>query len=80
MLNPSAWNWEAKAGFFWAATTSLCLTWAYFRLPEAKGRTYAELDVLFERQVPARKFKDTTVDLFQGLHQATELVHAPKTE
>jgi SP family general alpha glucoside:H+ symporter-like MFS transporter len=66
MLNPLAWNWGAKAGFFWAGLCFLCLTWTYFRLPEPKGRTYGELDVLFERKVPARKFKSTIVDQFAG--------------
>lgn len=37
------------------------VVWAYFRLPEMKGRTYRELDILFERGVPARKFKETVV-------------------
>ncbi|SCO87801.1 probable maltose permease (MalP) [Fusarium oxysporum] len=62
MLNPSAWNWGAKAGFFWAGTCFLCAVWTYFRLPEPKGRTYGELDVLFERGVPARQFKTTQVE------------------
>ncbi|KAH6885211.1 general substrate transporter [Thelonectria olida] len=62
MLNPSAWNWGAKSGFFWAGTCFCCAIWTYFRLPEPKGRTYAELDILFERGVSARKFKTTTVD------------------
>jgi MFS transporter, SP family, general alpha glucoside:H+ symporter len=64
MLNPTAWNWGAKAGFFWAGLCFLCLTWSYFRLPEPKGRTYGEIDVLFERGVPARKFRETVVDEF----------------
>ncbi|KAG5929003.1 hypothetical protein E4U53_002533 [Claviceps sorghi] len=62
MLNPSAWNWGAKAGFFWAGTCFLCALWTYFRLPEPKGRTYGELDILFEHGVSARKFKTTNVD------------------
>ncbi|KAL2757281.1 hypothetical protein ACRALDRAFT_2025112 [Sodiomyces alcalophilus JCM 7366] len=61
MLNPSAWNWGARAGFFWAGTCGLCAIWSYFRLPEPKGRTYAELDILFEQRVSARKFKTTAV-------------------
>lgn len=61
MLNPSAWDWRGKAGFFWAGMCFLCLTWTYFRLPEPKGRTYGELDTLFERKVPARKFRTTDV-------------------
>ncbi|KAG5930429.1 hypothetical protein E4U42_001352 [Claviceps africana] len=62
MLNPSAWNWGAKAGFFWAGTCLLCALWTYFRLPEPKGRTYGELDILFENRISARKFKTTNVD------------------
>ncbi|KAI2787867.1 General alpha-glucoside permease [Penicillium oxalicum] len=64
MLNPSAWDWGAKAGFFWAGICLICFTWTYFRLPEPQGRTYAELDLLFEQQVPARKFSSTRVDPF----------------
>ena len=33
-----------------------------------RGRTYGELDVLFERKVPARKFKSTVVDQFSREH------------
>ena len=62
MLNPSAWNWGAKAGFFYAGTGALIATWAFFRLPEPKGRTYTELDILFEQGVSARKFSSTVVD------------------
>ncbi|KAK6064288.1 sugar porter family MFS transporter [Seiridium cupressi] len=32
------------------------------QLPEPKGKTYAELDVLFETKTPARKFREATVD------------------
>jgi MFS transporter, SP family, general alpha glucoside:H+ symporter len=64
MLNPDAWNWGAKAGFFWAGSTLLCAVWTWFRLPEPKGRTYAELDILFDAKVPARKFKTTSVESF----------------
>jgi SP family general alpha glucoside:H+ symporter-like MFS transporter len=64
MLNPTAWNWGPKAGFFWAGMTFLCLVWTYFRLPEPKHRTYAELDILFEKRIPARKFKTTKVNVY----------------
>ncbi|KAH7126459.1 general substrate transporter [Dactylonectria estremocensis] len=62
MLNPSAWNWGAKAGFFWAGTCFCCAIWTYFRLPEPKGRTYAEIDIMFEEGISARKFKSTVVE------------------
>lgn len=61
MLNPSSWNWGAKAGFFWAVSCFLCSVWTFYRLPEPKGRTFAELDVLFNAKVPARDFARTDV-------------------
>lgn len=63
MLNPTAWNWKGKAGFFWAGINFICLNYCFWRLPEPKGRTYAELDDLFERKVSARKFKQTQVEI-----------------
>lgn len=38
--------------------------WAYFRLPEPKGRTYEELDILFAKGISARKFHKTRVDAY----------------
>lgn len=35
---------------------TLALIWIYFRLPEPSGLSYAELDKLFELQIPARQF------------------------
>lgn len=65
MLNPLAWNLMGRSGFVWFGSAALCTTWAYFRLPEPKGRTFAEMDVLFERKVSARKFASTKVELFE---------------
>jgi SP family general alpha glucoside:H+ symporter-like MFS transporter len=73
MLNPSAWNWGAKSGFFWAGTCFCCAIWTYFRLPEPKGRTYAELDILFERGVPARKFKTTIIDPLDSVVESASI-------
>lgn len=61
MLNPTAWNWGAKSGFFWAGSCALCLVWTFFVVPEPKGRTYGELDIFFKEKVPTRKFKTTSV-------------------
>lgn len=66
MFNPSAWNWGTKSGFFWTGICALCVLWAYFRLPEPKGRTYAELDKLFELRVSARKFASAHIDPFEA--------------
>lgn len=75
MLNPSAWAWGAKTGFFWAGSCFLCAIWTYFRLPEPKDRTFAELDILFEQGVSARKFASTVVERIDaqiGRYSSTE--------
>lgn len=64
MLNPGAWNWSNFAGFFWGGICFLCIIYTYFRVPEPSGRSFAELDLLFERGISARKFKKTEVNVF----------------
>lgn len=44
----------------------LGLIWTYFRLPEPKGLTYADLDVLFENHVSARKFRKVEIDPYRS--------------
>ncbi|KAJ5690734.1 hypothetical protein N7462_005126 [Penicillium macrosclerotiorum] len=61
-LNPTEGNLKGKAGFLAAAFSLLCLLWGYFRIPESKGRTYEELDILFSRNLKAREFKNASVD------------------
>jgi SP family general alpha glucoside:H+ symporter-like MFS transporter len=61
---PSGWGWDGKAGFFYGGLCLLCVVWCYFRLPEPNGRSYAELDILFERKISARNFARTNVDIF----------------
>jgi SP family general alpha glucoside:H+ symporter-like MFS transporter len=64
MLNPGGWNWGNYAGFFWGGICFLCIVYTYFRVPEPQGRSFAELDLLFENGVSVRKFSATRVDVF----------------
>lgn len=66
MLSPNEWNWAGMTGFFYAGLTALLIAFMWFMLPETKDRTFAELDVLFENKVSARKFAKTNVDQFSG--------------
>ncbi|RMJ08498.1 hypothetical protein CDV36_011873 [Fusarium kuroshium] len=63
MLNPTAWNWGALTGFFWAGAAVIGFIFTFFMVPESKGRTTAEMDILFEKKVHVRKFKATKVSL-----------------
>lgn len=61
LINPDAANLKGKIGFIFGGTALLSVAWVYFRVPETAHRTFEELDWLFERSVPARKFKDTNM-------------------
>lgn len=63
MLNPLGGNLGGKCGYVWGATGLVCFIVAYFFLPEMKGRSYREIDILFKRKVPARKWTETVVDV-----------------
>lgn len=62
MVGKNDWNWGAKGGFFWAGIAALFIVWGYFRLPEPKGFTYSELDLMFEHKISARKFTREAAD------------------
>jgi SP family general alpha glucoside:H+ symporter-like MFS transporter len=85
MLNPGEWNWSNYAGFFWGGICFCCIIYTYFRVPEPAGRSFAELDLLFERGVSARKFSSTEVDVFGEdvkediINQYEDVRNIPKT-
>ena len=56
-------NLGGKCGYVWAGTGLICLVTAFIYLPEMKGRSYREIDILFNRRVPARKWKKTVIDV-----------------
>lgn len=55
ILNPEAANWKGKVGYLTAGLIVLCMIWAYFRLPETKGRMFEEIDILFSRKATTAK-------------------------
>ncbi|KAF6800132.1 alpha-glucosides permease mph2 3 [Colletotrichum sojae] len=55
MLAPGDWNLKGKTAFFWAVLATLTLVWGFFRLFETKGRTFGEMDVMFQKHISARK-------------------------
>ncbi|KAI6784015.1 uncharacterized protein J7T54_004561 [Emericellopsis cladophorae] len=67
MLNNvgDAWGWGAKAGFFYFGLCFIWAIWIWFFLPETMNRSFADLDYLFQKKTPARKFKTAPVDLFE---------------
>ncbi|KAH7391583.1 putative maltose permease MAL61 [Cadophora sp. MPI-SDFR-AT-0126] len=63
MLNTDKWNLGGKSGYIWAGTAFVCTAAAWYWVPEMKHRSFREIDILFKRKVPARKWKKTVVDI-----------------
>jgi len=61
LINPDSANLGGKIGFIFGGTTLLGLGWAWLRVPETRGRNWADLDWLFERGISARMFANTVV-------------------
>ncbi|KAF2163218.1 hypothetical protein M409DRAFT_68534 [Zasmidium cellare ATCC 36951] len=63
ITNPTGANISGKAAYVWFGGSTILFIWAFFRLPETKGRTYEELDILFETGVTARKFRKQHIEV-----------------
>ncbi|KAF5559111.1 general substrate transporter [Fusarium phyllophilum] len=59
MLSNQNAGWGQKIGLFFGGIILVYLIPCILMFPETKGRTYHELDELFERRVPAWKFAST---------------------
>ncbi|KAK8853023.1 hypothetical protein IAR55_003724 [Kwoniella newhampshirensis] len=75
MLSPTTWNWGAKSGLFWGGSAALCTAYIFLRLPETRGRSYGELDLLFENKVAAWRFSKTKADQF-ATHEPLQRVQS----
>ena len=58
MINPDEGNLRGKTGFIFGGFSVIACTWTYFCLPETKGRTFEQLDHMFEQKISARKFAE----------------------
>ncbi|CAK7206760.1 hypothetical protein SEUCBS139899_009566 [Sporothrix eucalyptigena] len=74
-LNPTEGNWKGKTAFLAAGFGLLTAFWAYFRLPECKGRTYEELDLLFNQNLRAWEFASYQVNPEQHIEAKTMAEH-----
>jgi len=63
LMSPTSWNAQGKTAFLWGGLSFLTAVWGYFRLPETKDRTFGEMDVMFMKGIPARKFATYHVDM-----------------
>lgn len=57
VFNTDQGNLGAKTGFLYAGLCLIAWLVTFFYVPEMKGRTPAEIDRMFELEVPARGFQ-----------------------
>uniref|UniRef100_A0A8H7K4R9 Major facilitator superfamily (MFS) profile domain-containing protein n=1 Tax=Bionectria ochroleuca TaxID=29856 RepID=A0A8H7K4R9_BIOOC len=62
LFNPDKANLSAKLAFIFGGFAVFSLVFLWFYHPETADRTYEELDEMFVKKVPARKFKDFKTD------------------
>jgi SP family general alpha glucoside:H+ symporter-like MFS transporter len=68
LINPTAAGLKGKTAFVWFGISVLTIAWCAFRMPETKGITYTEMDILFEKRTPAWRFKQAKVDVIDEGH------------
>ncbi|OAA66461.1 General substrate transporter [Niveomyces insectorum RCEF 264] len=72
LFNPDKANLGAKVTFIFGGLSVLCVTYLWFYQPETTNRSYEELDEMFVKKVPARKFKTFKTDVEQRTERAEE--------
>ncbi|KAF5240366.1 hypothetical protein FANTH_9626 [Fusarium anthophilum] len=60
MTNANEWNWGLKTGWFFAGVGLPFTIAMWFLIPETSGRSAAELDELFERNIKPWQFHKAT--------------------
>lgn len=60
-VNPDQGDLQGKIAFIFASTLAVSVVFIFFCVPETKGRTYSEIDELWNRRVPPRKFAEQKI-------------------
>ncbi|KAH7417853.1 general substrate transporter [Cadophora sp. MPI-SDFR-AT-0126] len=58
MFGADAGDLGGKCGFIFAGLSLICYVITWIDVPETKNRTYAELDEMYEMNLPTRQFKN----------------------
>ncbi|KAJ4417247.1 hypothetical protein N0V82_006280 [Gnomoniopsis sp. IMI 355080] len=61
-INPEQLNWGPKYAYVWGACCAILAVWVWAWVPETKGRSLEQIDELFKKKVPSRKFSTFVVE------------------
>jgi sugar porter (SP) family MFS transporter len=59
LMNPDEANLKGKVGFIFGGLSLMAAVGSFFYTPELKGKTFEEIDALFEAKIPPRKMGET---------------------
>ncbi|KAM5347442.1 hypothetical protein ACJ41O_010447 [Fusarium nematophilum] len=65
-INPESLNWGPKYCYIWGGSNLILAVFVFLFVPETKGRSLEQLDELFEKRVPARRFSSYVTDIRQA--------------
>ncbi|CAK7235466.1 high affinity glucose transporter [Sporothrix bragantina] len=74
MISTQGAGWGIRVGYFYAPLSLITLVLTYFTIPETTGRSFQELDELFEARTSAKKFKSTLTSVQIAERQAAGLM------
>lgn len=60
LVNPDKANLKGKVGFIFGGLSAIATLWSFFYIPELKGRTFDEIDHMFQNKVKPPKMGSYT--------------------
>lgn len=77
LTSAGAANLGAKTYLVFAGCMACVIVWSFFLMPETKGRTYAEIDEMYDKKVPMWKWSkyETSTEAKQAAEVNEKLVH-----
>jgi len=55
LVNPDKADLKGKVGFIFGGLSAMATVWSFLYIPELKGRTFDEIDHMFQNKVNPRK-------------------------
>lgn len=76
IMSPDAANLGVQTAFVFAGCIFVTIIWAYFYMPETKGRTLAEIDEMYRIRLPMRKWRNHQCEAVGASEQKREETEA----
>lgn len=72
LVNPDEANLGGKLAFIYSGILAVCAVVGFFIIPETKGRTFSQVDLIFQAGTPMRDFTSVHIDELQNALQVRE--------